>query len=235
MSDCYPYLLEENVSLASSAIGKKIRQAILDEDRTRYFQCVHDACVRILLHDIPWYEPEYNEEIDDVATEVAELIGWRSFWKLKYIKKWEMYLYKRIPKTIKYRRYAFALKEDLSPIKNNPNAREAFAGISGSIEGDMFSLVDAAYSYPFIRENQVFNYVLSKYCLYDSDSTEYKYLKMSLMVTILRESLTIYKLGDEWKPEVLFLLKQFLRIYRICLEHGGCLITDGEETYRRLS
>ena len=220
----YPYLNPKNELTNLYFLGEKIKKAINKGDEDTVFVLVHDMVVSMFKYKFPWFKPNHNEELDEIATYIGEEIikdNRYSSRDLTYIENWMRFLQKRvIPRYTARYRSTYKLQEDLSGIKRNPNAYEEFSRLSGFVEGDPYYVIDEVYSRNSIKLDAVFDFVMDNYCVYGKRSLIRKYLMISLMETIKRKQITLYKLDKGYASEVKFLLKQFLHICLICIEHG---------------
>ena len=105
------------------------------------------------------------------------------------------------------------LNENLS---GNPNAARALLEISGMKDW-------SSYDYVLTDERLSFNgdivsyedlpyYVMDNYCTFNPDTIEFKYLSISLMLSIVNNDLRYYRLNNDYENEMKFLLNTYYRL-----------------------
>lgn len=227
------FLLDpNNVNVHKYQLGNDVSDSLENKDYGLAYTKLHDLIVIVLFNEVKWFDGErYRGEIEDFASYVADRwIGFTLNQKSRFphVNRWYGFARSRVGKELARWRSHHYDYEDYSKIGHNPNAQELFDRINGYTydTNREISIVNELDSLRFIFSNQVFDYVIDHYCLYDRYSLYRKNLGISLMLTLKRERLILYKLPIRWISELKFLLQQFIRIYRICLKNGWYLVGD---------
>ena len=105
------------------------------------------------------------------------------------------------------------LNENLS---GNPNAARALLEISGMKDWSSYDylLVDERLSFngDIVSYEKLPDYVMDNYCTFNSDTIEFKYLSISLMLSIVNNDLRYYRLNNDYENEMKFLLNTYYRL-----------------------
>ena len=111
----------------------------------------------------------------------------------------------------------------------NPNASRALLEISGMKDWSSYDylLVDDKLSFngDIVGYDKLFDYVMDNYCTFDKDTIEYKYLSISLMISIVNNELRYYKLNDNYENEMKFLFNTYNRLLSR-LTKSGVVVVD---------
>ena len=117
------------------------------------------------------------------------------------------------------------LNENLS---GNPNAARALLEISGMKDWSSYDylLVDERLSFngDIVRYVNLPDYVMDNYCTFNSDTIEYKYLSISLMLSIVNNDLRYYRLNNDYENEMKFLLNTYYRLLRRMTKSGVVVV-----------
>ena len=118
------------------------------------------------------------------------------------------------------------LNENLT---GNPNAARALLEISGMKDWSSYdyALVDERLSFngDIVSYEKLSDYVMDNYCTFDPDTIEYKYLSMSLMLSIVHGDLRYYRLNNEYENEMKFLLNTYYRLLGR-MNGSGAVVVD---------
>ena len=117
------------------------------------------------------------------------------------------------------------LNENLS---GNPNASRALLEISGMKDWSSYDylLVDERLSFngDIVRYGKLLDYVMDNYCTFKSDTIEYKYLSISLMLSIVNNDLRYYRLNNDYENEMKFLLNTYHRLLKRTTKSGVVVV-----------
>ena len=114
-------------------------------------------------------------------------------------------------------------------LSGNPNASRALLEISGMKDW-------SSYDYLLVDEKLSFNgdivpyedlpyYVMDNYCTFNPDTIEFKYLTVSLMLSIVNNDLRYYRLNDDYENEMKFLLNTYYRLLKR-MNKSGVVVVD---------
>ena len=122
------------------------------------------------------------------------------------------------------------LSEELNEnLSGNPNTARALLEISGMKDWSSYDyiLVDEKLSFngDIVHYDDLLDYVMYNYCTFNSDTIEYKYLSISLMLSIVNNDLRYYRLNDDYENEMKFLLNTYYRLLSR-MNRSGAVVVD---------
>ena len=118
-------------------------------------------------------------------------------------------------------------------VGNDPNASNALLEASGLADWSSreFGMLDRwnglGEGFDFVPMDHLLDYVMERYCMYAPDSIEWKYLAMSLMLSVTLGSVRMYGIDRGFRNELRFLLNVFGRVYRSMNGRGFAVVPAG--------
>lgn len=228
----YPYFREENESRRPYYISGELTQAVLDNNSREFFIGVHDITLRV-LRNLRYYEPRHNEEPDEIASFVADVLWWDTKETIrrrgyKYlVKNWYKKVFKSIYRWIAWYRKDFSFIEDRSRILADETSREQLFHVSGYFPVYGYDLIiDQQKVVTIIELEDLFDYVMTRYCIFNEDSKLRKGFERSLTLSLVRGTIVLDHLPRKYTEEVRFLANTFRKFYNEYIEKGRIEIED---------
>lgn len=124
-----------------------------------------------------------------------------------------------------------SITEELNDnLLGDPNAGRALLVVSGlkdwsSLE---YQLVDEKLSFhgDIVGYDKLFDYVMDNYCTFDSDTIEFKYLSISMMLSIVNNDIRYYRINQNYKNEMIFLLNTYYRLASRVDRSGAVVVSN---------
>lgn len=108
------------------------------------------------------------------------------------------------------------VSEELSALTGNPNANQALLRISGLSDWSPVDIevVDRRSEVLKIGLDKLFDYVMENYCSFAQDTLEWKYISMSLMLSLTLGEIRLYNLHRDFCNEIKFLSNVYIRLMK---------------------
>lgn len=117
-------------------------------------------------------------------------------------------------------RYEYEDKDITDELNENllgdPNAGRALLEISGMKDWSSidYQIIDEKLSFngDIVGYDKLFDYVMDNYCTFASDTNEFKYIAISLMMSIVNHDIRYYRIDSNYRNEMIFLLNTYYRL-----------------------
>ena len=206
----YKYMYNPNFD-KSVPIEKKLSELAKKKDYDNFCRYIHDFAIKHLFKNPIRYLNLIRKgfDIDDLAHEVTRVAYTRLISRYDdQPKKWTTYAYTVINKHdwnyFIYRSRSLKLYK----YKNDTLLEDSIRLASGV----------GIYNLPEIKEtvylpySNIIQFIMQTYCMYESSTRLYKALKTSLLLSIGRQTLTLFKLPKSEKNNLIYLINQFKRL-----------------------
>lgn len=188
------------------------------EDFGKVFECTHDIALN-LMNEYEWFEESFSGESHEIAIFIGEQMQARAQyceWKPR-IGHWYAYTRRRTPQLIAYYRYYYEKPIDFSKYSNDPDLDETIKRVSGlkDLTHPYFNLIEESSTKRKVNVLNLVDYVMINECIYKEITVQFKYLRLSMMLSIIRFRTILYpKLSDNYLNQLKYLLNCYYKLYK---------------------
>lgn len=210
-------------------INDKTYEAFDREDISEVYKRTFDIAYRFLMNGYyKWYEERYEGEAREVCCALGEFAFTHQYLR-NYINNWAYYIRNRIPAFLYVHReitYNHITDELNNMIQDDPEAKYAMLEASGMKDYSSYEyrILDNISDIKYLKYEKVLDYVMRKYCIYKKGTLEYKYLNLSMMMTIYRGCIVYYRIDKHLKNSLLLLVNQYNRLISQVNKDGVILV-----------